>query len=940
MLRVRPGEWRAVLLLQLQIFLIIAVLLIAKPVGNAFFISRFGSEALPYAYLLTAVAAAIVSTAYAGALRYFSVLRVNLWSLGICILSLLTFTVLIRMGSTKDLVAVGLYLWVALFGVLAASQFWMMASLVFDIRQAKRLFGPIGAGAIAGGIVGGYLANIIASTFGIQALLFVAIGLLVPCLFISLYVWRYHIASYSSVVEEKAKQELLSERPHTLILRSTHLSLLCGIIALSVITAKLVDYQFSALASARFADADRLTAFFGFWFSTFNVIGLLIQLLITQRIVQRIGVSGALLFLPVGLGLGSFLMILIPGLGAAIFSRLVDGSLKQSLHRAGVEMLFLPVDGDIKGRIKTYIDVLIDSVAGGIGGLLLLLLIDGFGLTPFGISPVIFIFALLWLVFVLLIRDEYLDAFRDKLKHLRPKKQKQRLMSRHKEVLEGFLRVLSEGKVGVEENQLLYVLERTSDLREPQFREPIEQLLSHDSPAVRSRALSALSVGKGPDLFERVIPMLNDPDVRVINAALEYLITHHLEGSEILIHEQLQHPEAAIGGGALVQILLVTRGNETLRQRWGINSLFTQRVSDLPSLPPDQRTAWTKKLLKAAGRSGSELGFEFLAQHLRSAPPEILKAAIVAAGESQDNRWLLPLVGYLSNAEVRPYAISALVQYGANLSSLLSRYVKDHVIASEDMRQLPSVMEKVPSVRSIAFLFSLMKGPYANDLELRLNILRSLNSLKRDAPQLLIPKGELLRQIKLEAKAYGIVVQNLNTQLQLKDRGNDQVKRGREGLLTLLQKRKDGNLNRLFRLLGLRYPANDIIPIYRGLVASTEQENNSAVEFLDTLLEPSLKSLLIPLVEAGFSKPGKYPAKAKEEKHWKRLSDIQYGDFRVIMGGRDVRQKMAVLYLIGYLADDRYLRMLGQYRNHKDKRIRDLATKAIGLIKEEATASG
>ncbi|MEM9260016.1 MAG: Npt1/Npt2 family nucleotide transporter, partial [Bacteroidota bacterium] len=335
LLRVRPGEWQAVLLLQLQIFLIIAVLLIAKPVGNAFFISRFGSEALPYAYLLTALAAAIVSTAYAGALRYYSVLRVNLWSLGVCILSLLAFTVLIQMGSTKDLVAVGLYLWVALFGVLAASQFWMMASLVFDIRQAKRLFGPIGAGAIAGGIVGGYLANIIAGLFGIQALLFVAIGLLLPCLLISLYVWRYHIKGHTSVVEQKAKQELLSERPHTLILRSTHLSLLCCIIALSVITAKLVDYQFSALASARFADADRLTAFFGFWFSTFNVIGLLIQLLITQRVVQRIGVSGALLFLPLGLGVGSFLMILIPGLGAAIFSRLVDGSLKQSLHRAG-----------------------------------------------------------------------------------------------------------------------------------------------------------------------------------------------------------------------------------------------------------------------------------------------------------------------------------------------------------------------------------------------------------------------------------------------------------------------------------------------------------------------------------------------------------------------------------------------------------------------------
>ena len=90
----RPGEWPPVLLLQAQIFLIIAVLLIAKPVGNALFLNRFGAESLPYAYILTAVVAAVISSAYAAAMKYFSVLRVNLWSLGICILLLLTFVLI------------------------------------------------------------------------------------------------------------------------------------------------------------------------------------------------------------------------------------------------------------------------------------------------------------------------------------------------------------------------------------------------------------------------------------------------------------------------------------------------------------------------------------------------------------------------------------------------------------------------------------------------------------------------------------------------------------------------------------------------------------------------------------------------------------------------------------------------------------------------------
>ena len=45
-----------------------------------------------------------------------------------------------------------------LLGVLLISQFWTLANLVYDPRQAKRLFGFIGGGAPLGGIAGSALA--------------------------------------------------------------------------------------------------------------------------------------------------------------------------------------------------------------------------------------------------------------------------------------------------------------------------------------------------------------------------------------------------------------------------------------------------------------------------------------------------------------------------------------------------------------------------------------------------------------------------------------------------------------------------------------------------------------------------------------------------------------------------------------------------------------
>jgi AAA family ATP:ADP antiporter len=49
------------------------------------------------------------------------------------------------------------YVWVNCFGVVVPVQAWTFASSVFDARQARRLFGLIGAGASAGAIGGGLL---------------------------------------------------------------------------------------------------------------------------------------------------------------------------------------------------------------------------------------------------------------------------------------------------------------------------------------------------------------------------------------------------------------------------------------------------------------------------------------------------------------------------------------------------------------------------------------------------------------------------------------------------------------------------------------------------------------------------------------------------------------------------------------------------------------
>ena len=932
--RARPGEWAPVLLLQLLVFLIIAVLLIVKPTASALFLSEYGAVGLPYIFLATALIAAVISNAYAYALRRYTLLQVTLVSLGVCLLVLGGCAVMLRIPALRPTVAIALYLWTAIFGVLAASQFWMMANFVFDVRQAKRLFGLVGAGAIAGGIAGGYLTNLLAREIGARNLLFLATALLVPCILLSTLIWRRYVARARSRSQRKRRVTEGFVPPHRLILNSKHLLLLCGIVALSVTVAKLVDYQFSVLAAERYGDQDRLAAFFGFWYSTFNIVGLVIQLVATNRVVQRLGVSSALLFLPVGLGVGALAMLFVPGLGAATFSRSVDGSLKQSLSRVSVEMLFLPLDEETKKKVKTYIDVFIDSAAGGLGGLILILLTQVAGLSAPLISWFVLVLVAGWLVCVLLIREEYIDAFRAQLSHLQPKEHRNRLRSHHRRVMSGFLRVLEEGKMSAHEKQLLYVLERSGDLNDESFREPIRQLLNHPSEMVRARALRSLYLQDGTELIEEVALLLRDPAQMVRAAAFDYLFSRPDESVRPLLEPLLDDPDPSVAGTALVSLVTETKGNERRRRDWAAGKRMRRRIRQLPTYEERHRERWFPYLLRASGRADTPTGRAFILRCLAEEEDRIVRSAILAAGESQHEDLIPPLLHLITESRYRALVIASLVQYGEGLVDLVPELIRSEELTLAELRRLPAVLENFDSRSSLDLLFELIERYYPKDLELRLEVIRALNAIRRDFPQRSVPARTIFRMIVAEARRYAAQQKNLNHQLVLIEGAHDEREtQARLRLASLLRQRMGGSFERLMRLLGVRYPAADIIPVHRALLSEVRREQLSALEFLDNLLELSLKRLLIPLLESRQRLVhGQDGGLLMTSASMDELRRDELPLLRRIVRGSDQRLRVVALRLMGTLDDPRYLPILRHYAADATatQRVRAAAGEALG----------
>ena len=240
---IRTGEFKRVWLMLLNVFLLIQCLWIIKPVVNAQFISRLGIDQLPLVFLLVAITALIFFRPYSKILNRLSLGKLMLRTHVISILSLLGFGILMQLHLFADWMSFLFYIGVALFGLITTSQFWLLGNFLFNSLEAKRLFGFIGAGAIAGGISGGYLTSIMTGFIDSQVILFVAAGMLTINLILNQRIWDTLVPGVISGKTNKPAKAL-EEYPMRNIRNSKQLTYLALIVGIGVLVSKLVEFQY------------------------------------------------------------------------------------------------------------------------------------------------------------------------------------------------------------------------------------------------------------------------------------------------------------------------------------------------------------------------------------------------------------------------------------------------------------------------------------------------------------------------------------------------------------------------------------------------------------------------------------------------------------------------------------------------------------------------
>jgi AAA family ATP:ADP antiporter len=276
------------------------------------------------------------------------------------IFNLALFFVLMRTGSPEQQIWIGraLYVWVSVFNLFNTAIFWAFMTDLFTVEQGKRLYGFIAVAGSLGGILGPFITARYVRDFGpanllaISAVMFAIAGALV----------RFFPNNFT----EGNKPDQAGEKPIggsiwsglTHIVRSPYLLGLAGSMLLYTSTSTWAYFQQSDLTRSQLADSGARTVFLAHLDIWVNSITVVIQILLTGRLLKWFGVGFTLVALPFISMIGFAAMGVAASLALLAVFQVARRVAAYALMRPSREILFTVLRREDKYKVKSVTDTL------------------------------------------------------------------------------------------------------------------------------------------------------------------------------------------------------------------------------------------------------------------------------------------------------------------------------------------------------------------------------------------------------------------------------------------------------------------------------------------------------------------------------------------------------------------------------------------------------
>jgi ATP:ADP antiporter, AAA family len=829
-LNIRPGDLGRGSLLCACLFLVISTYKMGGVAGPALFLARFQAKHLAYADIASAVLAALVIAGYMPVARRVLFRDLLVSSMVFFATTFALFWGLAHYYSHLAWVPPAFYVWVKVFGALGATQIWTLANYVLTTREAKRVFGMLGGGAIVGGIFAGFLSKTLAKRFGTESLLLAMMLSVLICAGLVILVWR----SGREVVgeaqgrpgesAETGSRNLLASM--RLLVASPYLRAIAAVICISNFVMTLTGWQFLAIGQQFLVKKDVMAVFFGNFYFYAGVLGLLFQLLLTARFLRRFGIGAALFVLPTIIFLGSAGLLAFGTLASVVALRGGDQVLRYSLDKSTAELLYLPIAARVKLQVKWFIDTVIWRLGDGLSGLAVLIFANLLHWPARQISWVVLLLIGGWLVAASIARREYITTLKESISQHRLDVEQASAPVLDRSTAD----LLANNLSASDPKEILYALGLFEAEQQRAAHPVIRALLSHSAPEVRQKALAILSAASDKAAVPEVQRLLRDPELGVRTEALLFR-GHHGRIDPLAAIEQLgDFPDFSVRS-AIVAFLAQPGESQNLEAARDI----------LTSMVNEEGEAGQRSRVEAARLLGElpDCFDPLLSKLLADPDTHVVCEAIRSVGMLHKRRLVPELLDLLADQRVAPAAAQALGRFGDSIVGGLRDHLCDSSVPISARREIPNVLLALgTSAAASVLLDNLLEG----DTTLRFRTIAALNKLCRMNPQVELDVQMLETVLAAEILGHYRSYQILATIGATEDSADPLARALKESI--------QQELERIFRLLNLLHPHLDLHSAYIGLQSTSVSVHDNALEFLDNVLKSQLRDMLVPLLDS------------------------------------------------------------------------------------------
>lgn len=409
-LNIEKNEQKIVNFLVLYSFLIGAALAYYVTSTTSLFLNSFDRSYISISFIIAGVLQWLI-----GKLMNFIFKKLNFsTSLPIVLLFLLVsvtiFIVLYRFHKSSAIIFL-LYTWIRIFSYIHAIVFWSMAGKLFNLQQAKRIFGVITGGEVVASIMSFFSVPFLLKFIDTTDILIISGSFLVLTFAFLIIIVQKFNSNFSSKKETKIFDKNLKIN----LFGSKYYKLLFWIAFIPIFAQFFVEYIFQAQAKIELPSREELTAFIGVFMGFSAIVEFSLKTFASGNLLNKYGIKLGLLALPIVLYISFFLASVFGiffGTIGLFFSfvamgRLFTRAVRTAFQDSSNQILYQPLTPNIRILIQNKIESGPKAYASIVAGIFLYIInfIPNFSLAF--ISLLLFIITIIWIWISLETYKEY-----------------------------------------------------------------------------------------------------------------------------------------------------------------------------------------------------------------------------------------------------------------------------------------------------------------------------------------------------------------------------------------------------------------------------------------------------------------------------------------------------------------------------------------------------